>query len=477
MTTTYTVETRYSEPRVSDVETSYTRAPTVARTGYTRPAYTVETGYDAAPPLPVAPVNTVAPVVTGTPTEGEILSCTTGTWTGTLPISYGYQWWRTIGPGSTAIGGATSSTYLLTATEVGEDVWCVVEGTNVAGSADEQSNTVGPIASASTPPVNTVAPVASGTVRIGEVLSCTTGTWTGTPTPTYAYQWRRDGVDIGGATASTHTVVDLDMATELDCEVTATNVAGAAAEPSNTLASPWQPILVARPGVLIFDGLDPQCYGGASVSSPVEDLFTVDGVALGTQTVTASQGTRLSDALSLDGSDDHYICDAHAAYLESANTIAAGFYDPAAAGTLRHLVAASKATSTAGTLTYRVSYVSGANSTANQTVYSQDGTTIVRVNLFGLSTPWDIITRNAGVNATTENDKLDASLTAISSGTRSAVAQTFERLTIGATRHSAGPTIAAYWQGKIRHLAIHDEAWSDTDALLYRTCALAAGVM
>jgi hypothetical protein len=34
------------------------------------------------PPAAAAPVNTVAPAVTGTPTEGSVLSCTTGTWTG-----------------------------------------------------------------------------------------------------------------------------------------------------------------------------------------------------------------------------------------------------------------------------------------------------------------------------------------------------------------------------------------------------------
>ena len=494
------VDTRYTTSAEGADDTGYTPAVTVAQvalaiaviggvdTGYTTAAtgpldtrltiatITVDTGYDAAPPLPVAPVNTAAPVASGTPTEGETLSCTTGTWTGTMPITYSYQWWRTNGPGITAIGGATASTYTLTATEVGEDVWCVVTATNVAGLATEPSNTVGPIASAAVAPVNTVAPVASGVVRIGEVLSCTTGTWTGTPTPTITYQWRRDGVDIGGATSSSHTVVDLDMATELDCVATATNVAGADSEPSNTLASPWQPILVARPGVLIWDGLDPQCYGGTSVSAPVEDLFTVDGIALGTQALTAAQGTRLSGALELDGGDDHYPCDAHAGLVDLAHTLIVGWSTPSASGT-RSLVSAALATSTSSARQIRLSYAQTGTAGARR-VYYHDGATSINLALTTLgATDENIVTRSAAPGGAAAAAHLDATLTAISSGSRPGGANSHSLLTIGAVRYGAVPTVTGYWGGSLRHLALHDEAWDDTDALLYRTCALAAGVM
>lgn len=92
-------------------------------------------------------------------------------------------------------------------------------------------------------PVNTAPPVVSGTIEIGEVLSCTTGSWTNSPT-SYAYQWQRDGVDIGGATASTHTVVDEDIGpgtggvgTGVRCVVTPTNGSGSGTPAaSNALA-------------------------------------------------------------------------------------------------------------------------------------------------------------------------------------------------------------------------------------------------
>lgn len=90
-------------------------------------------------------------------------------------------------------------------------------------------------------PVNTVAPVASGTPEVGQTLSCTTGTWTGTPAPTYTYQWQyNDGTwnNIAGATSSTW-VVDIsglvDVGDSIRCVVTGTNGSGSASANSNTI--------------------------------------------------------------------------------------------------------------------------------------------------------------------------------------------------------------------------------------------------
>ena len=51
----------------------------------------------SAPTVPVAaapPVNTSAPTITGTPADGETLTVDPGTWDGTTPIDYEYQWQR-----------------------------------------------------------------------------------------------------------------------------------------------------------------------------------------------------------------------------------------------------------------------------------------------------------------------------------------------------------------------------------------------
>jgi hypothetical protein len=87
-------------------------------------------------------------------------------------------------------------------------------------------------------PVNVAAPVASGTPAAGQTLSCSTGSWTGSPAPTYSYAWLRDGVAIAGAVGSTYVVQAADVGNGLTCEVTATNKEGSAAAASNTLIVP-----------------------------------------------------------------------------------------------------------------------------------------------------------------------------------------------------------------------------------------------
>lgn len=75
------------------------------------------------------------------------------------------------------------------------------------------------------PPVNTVAPAITGTVRQGFTLTCSAGTWTGTPTPAAAqFQWLRNGRLIGGADAATYVPVLADVGTQLRCVVMRSNI-------------------------------------------------------------------------------------------------------------------------------------------------------------------------------------------------------------------------------------------------------------
>ena len=87
-------------------------------------------------------------------------------------------------------------------------------------------------------PTNTVAPVISGTNNIGQVLTTTDGTWTGTPAPTFAYQWFRGAAAISGQTATTYTIQSQDLhptAQAITCQVTATNASGTAVATSNII--------------------------------------------------------------------------------------------------------------------------------------------------------------------------------------------------------------------------------------------------
>jgi len=118
-----------------------------------------EAAEDAAGPEPIC---SSAPSLSGTETEGQILSCTNGTWGLPSPfasgsngtITYTRQWTRSnsgSGSGESDILGATSSTYTLQAGDVGKYIRCRVRASNDGGfdsAADTSSAFTGAIASA-----------------------------------------------------------------------------------------------------------------------------------------------------------------------------------------------------------------------------------------------------------------------------------------------------------------------------------------
>lgn len=78
--------------------------------------------------------------------------------------------------------------------------------------------------------VNTVAPVLAprgspvGTTfnYVGNILSCSTGTWTMGAATSFAYAWQRDGSAISGATSAYYTLALADVGKTVTCNITAT---------------------------------------------------------------------------------------------------------------------------------------------------------------------------------------------------------------------------------------------------------------
>lgn len=100
---------------------------------------------------PAAPIPTGEPVLAGVPQTGRTLACTTGSWDldpDNAPDSYAYQWEHDAGAGFVAIGGATSSAYLIPNSAAGEQLRCVVMASNEEGSASQASSAVTPTAPA-----------------------------------------------------------------------------------------------------------------------------------------------------------------------------------------------------------------------------------------------------------------------------------------------------------------------------------------
>ena len=84
-------------------------------------------------------------------------------------------------------------------------------------------------------PVNSVLPAITGTKTQGQTLTCSSGTWS--KTPSYTYQWRRDGVAIIGATASTRILALADVGALMSYTVKATKTGvSAVATSANTTA-------------------------------------------------------------------------------------------------------------------------------------------------------------------------------------------------------------------------------------------------
>ena len=82
-------------------------------------------------------------------------------------------------------------------------------------------------------PVALDAPTVSGAPAVGQTLTAGHGRWLSASGVTgYAYQWKRGGVNIIGATASTYTLVADDAATNVTVAVTAADAQGSTASTS-----------------------------------------------------------------------------------------------------------------------------------------------------------------------------------------------------------------------------------------------------
>jgi hypothetical protein len=81
------------------------------------------------------------PSASGDPKPGQMLTSSSGSWTGTTPLAYGYQWLRCDSNGSTcvAIPGATTNAYTVVSADLGSTIRSRVSASNVGGQASAQS--------------------------------------------------------------------------------------------------------------------------------------------------------------------------------------------------------------------------------------------------------------------------------------------------------------------------------------------------
>jgi len=122
-----------------------------------------------------APANSAVPAITGTTQEGSTLTGSSGSWSGTTPITYSYQWRRCDKNGGSCsnINGATTSTYTLKAADVGHTVRVRVTAKNADGSAQATSDNTATIVKQPSAPttVNGCPVTGSGTLDVSQITS------------------------------------------------------------------------------------------------------------------------------------------------------------------------------------------------------------------------------------------------------------------------------------------------------------------
>jgi hypothetical protein len=176
----------------------------------------------------------------GIGTQLRCLSTTTATNTS-------FQW---LSNGASATGpGATTSTYTTVAADAGKPVQCQILKTNSNAGSTQVSTPATIVAPtpATAPPTPPASFNVSGTVAAGNTLTCPTSGWGGSPS--FAFQWYRNGTPIAAATASTYVVQAADVATPavFQCEVTGTNAGGSVAKVSQNKATSPAPNPAAPP--------------------------------------------------------------------------------------------------------------------------------------------------------------------------------------------------------------------------------------
>jgi sugar lactone lactonase YvrE len=220
--------------------------------------YIANTGYGTVDRLaPALPSISAVPTPAGTPTQGQTLTATPGTWAN-APTSFAYGWERCNAGGAACavVAGAGGTSYTLTGQDAGATIRSVVTATNISGATTMASNPTAVIIPLA--PTAVGVPGIAGTATNLQTLAASPGAWANAPTK-FAYRWEdcdSSGAGctaISGATGPTYTLALSDVGTTVRVAVTAGNPGGSATATSAPTAviaavlTPWANTPVPRP--------------------------------------------------------------------------------------------------------------------------------------------------------------------------------------------------------------------------------------
>ena len=165
------------------------------------------------------------PTIDGTPQVRETLTADTANIAdqdGLTGVSYRYQWIA----GGSDIDGATSSTYILTASEHGRTIQVRVSFTDDRNNAETLTSAATVAVAAKPNTAATGEPTISGTAQVGETLTADTSgidDADGLTSVSYRYQWIAGGSDISGATGSSRLLTASQQGQTVQVKVTFTD--------------------------------------------------------------------------------------------------------------------------------------------------------------------------------------------------------------------------------------------------------------
>jgi len=197
-----------------------------------------------------APLNRVAPVISGVTQDGQTLSVTSGTWDsgGTnSPPAFGYQWRRCDGAGlncgkALPVPPSSSPTYVLSDGDLGHILVAYVTATSTWPGGSASDSTHSHVTTTVVTPGNTALPTVSGTAQAGDKLTESHGSWIPKNPARYTYQWQDCDASGGncsslaGATSQSYTPTAADVGHTLRVQESAV-ASGVSSSPATSSAT------------------------------------------------------------------------------------------------------------------------------------------------------------------------------------------------------------------------------------------------
>jgi pectate lyase/pectin methylesterase-like acyl-CoA thioesterase len=205
-----------------------------------------------------------------TTTEGGNVVLTAAA-SGSAPLTF--QWSKD----GVLIAGATSPILTLNNVRVSDSGAYLFTATNPLGSV---ASDVAAVVVNLAPPVITMQP-RSQTILVGEPVTFTIAVSGSAP---FIYQWRKNGVNIAGATAPSFTIANLQLSDAGAYTVVVSNGAGSVVSDPATLivtTTPVPPAIITQPlSITVVAGAQAQFTVTAEGSSPLSFQWRKDGAAI-----------------------------------------------------------------------------------------------------------------------------------------------------------------------------------------------------